>query len=69
MIAIRRCWWVVGGAMLLLCVAARADTQRGGLDIYEEELRVRLDEQIPDARDFGFDYGAWLTFGNQTQRP
>ncbi len=62
MTSIFRSCRVVGGTVLLLYAAAWADPQRAGQDLYEEQLRFALDRQIPNARAFGFDYGAWLTF-------
>jgi alginate export protein len=34
-----------------------------GLDVYEEQLRVRLDEQTPEDSEVGFDAGGWLNLG------
>jgi hypothetical protein len=36
--------------------------ERNGRDIYQEQLRVSLDQQRPDAREVGFDYGGWFNF-------
>ena len=51
--------------MLFLCAVlvplAPAAAQDGGR-IYREQLRVRLDQQAPLAREFGFDAGGWFTF-------
>ncbi len=34
---------------------------RTGRDIYDEQLRVRLDQQVPEAREMGFDAGGWFS--------
>jgi hypothetical protein len=34
----------------------------GGVRIYEEELRVKLDQQRPAEREMGFDAGGWFNF-------
>ncbi len=52
----------------LLCAIGGVSTTaaqgrpRSGLEIYEEQLRVRLDEQIPGRSDFGYRAGGWLSF-------
>lgn len=38
------------------------DGGRGGARIYQEQLRVQLDEQAPQAREQGPDAGGWFTF-------
>ncbi|MCK4600839.1 MAG: alginate export family protein, partial [Phycisphaerae bacterium] len=35
---------------------------RSGRDVYKEHLRVQLDEQVPSAREVGFDAGGWFSF-------
>ena len=54
------------GARTLLCLcllpAVQAAAQQTGVGVYEEELRVKLDEQIPEARELGFDEGGWFNF-------
>jgi alginate export protein len=53
----------VGLAVLLCLTAAPAVAQkRAGADVYQEQLRVRLDEQIPSAAEVGFEAGGWLNF-------
>ena len=54
--------WTV---LLVVAVAGSAASaqQQSGLQIYEEQLRVRLDEQLPEAREVGVDFGGWFTFG------
>jgi muconolactone delta-isomerase len=47
---------------LVAAQQARGQDKRTGLDVYEEELRVRLDEQVPMAREFGLDAGGWFNF-------
>lgn len=41
---------------------AKAQTQEGKR-IYDEQLRVRLDQQDPEKDRVGFDVGGWATFG------
>ncbi len=48
--------------VLLFPTALRAQQPSDGRRIYEEELRVRLDRQIPEAREMGFDAGGWFNF-------
>ncbi len=47
--------WVAAGD------AAAQDVQ-GGRRVYDEQLRVELDQQIPDAGDIGLDAGGWFSF-------
>lgn len=49
-------------ALLALAFAAPAMAQ-DGLRIYEEELRVQIDQQALDLRQREFDAGGWGTFG------
>jgi hypothetical protein len=42
--------------------AQNAGPQEGGVRIYEEELRAKLDQQSPQARELGFDAGGWFNF-------
>ncbi|MFP4054316.1 MAG: alginate export family protein [Phycisphaerae bacterium] len=55
----------IGTCLVLLCAAAWANAQQPAaersVNIYEEQLRVRLDEQIPDRSDTGFRAGGWLS--------
>ena len=48
-------------AALVLTTPAMAQTQ-SGLKVYQEQLRVRLDEQRPATREVGFDAGGWFNF-------
>ena len=59
----------VRGAMVglvLVCVLIATPARGQGRDIggpgriYNEELRLQLDSQMPDAREKGFDAGGWL---------
>ncbi len=45
-------------AGMLVAPAAAQDGRR----IYDEQLRVRLDQQLPEAREIGVDAGGWFTF-------
>jgi hypothetical protein len=48
-------------AVLTLCAAqARASD---GLRVYDEQLRVRMEQQAPQAQRVGFDYGGWFDVG------
>ncbi|MBS3733839.1 MAG: alginate export family protein [Phycisphaerae bacterium] len=53
---------VLTAGIALSAGLARAQDGRTGRDIYAEQLRVRLDEQIPEAREAGFDAGGWFNF-------
>ena len=48
---------VVAG--VFACPAAGQD--RGGQRLFDEQLRMKLDEQLPDAREVGVDGGCWFT--------
>jgi len=51
--------------MLLVCVVAGAAAQglaQDGRRIYDEQLRVRLDQQIPAAKEVDLDVGGWFSF-------
>jgi hypothetical protein len=47
-------------ALALSCGAATA--QESGVRVYEEELRVQLDEQSIEPRDSGLDGGGWFNY-------
>lgn len=50
-------------AVMVAAVAASAAAQDDtGVRVYEEQLRVRLDEQVSGSREAGFDAGGWLNF-------
>lgn len=50
-------------AGVLLLVPARSAAQdEGGRRIYEEDLRVELDQMSPPAKETGFDAGGWFNF-------
>ena len=44
-----------------LLAAPSAGQDRSGQRVYNEQLRVKLDEQLPEAREVGVDGGAWFT--------
>jgi len=48
-------------AVLVLSQPAGAQ-QRNGRRIYEEQLRVRMDDHIPQAREMGLEAGGWFSF-------
>lgn len=57
-----------GRLLLAACLAAGlaaapVSAQQDGLRIYQEQLRARLDEQAPQAREIGVDAGGWFDFG------
>ncbi|MFP3937996.1 MAG: alginate export family protein [Phycisphaerae bacterium] len=47
-------------ALLIFPLAAQG--QESGRRFYEEELRVRLDEQAPEFDEIGYDAGGWFSF-------
>ena len=49
--------------VLVAAAALRAApaTAQDGLDLFQEELRVKLDEQRPEDRDVAFDAGGWIS--------
>ena len=53
------------GLLVVAVVAVQAGVAFGqvrtGRDIYDEQLRVRLDQQLPEAREMGFDAGGWFS--------
>jgi len=55
------------GVLLVMAAAlwsAPAGAQvQDGRRIYDEQLRVQLDRQTPEAREIGFDAGGWFSFG------
>lgn len=59
---------LVAAAVALLCAvgwgspAFAQPRSRSGLEIYEEQLRVRLDRQAPQRKDVGVRAGGWLSF-------
>jgi len=62
-------WYVLRGgfrvrlawAVTVLAVCAAASAQEGGgIRIYQEQLRVQLDQQQVSAREAGLDAGGWL---------
>lgn len=58
--ALRR---ALAAAALLAGIAPPAGAQTAdGRRIYEEQLRVRLDEQLAEAREIGVDAGGWFSF-------
>jgi len=50
------------GFLAVCALGSSALAQSGGRAIFEEQLRVDLDRQMPRAREMGFDAGAWFTF-------
>jgi len=58
-----RAWMAAAAAAALAACAATASAQgggEGGLRIYEEQLRVQLDQQQAAAKEAGVDGGGWL---------
>lgn len=55
-------WWF-GLLTLAVCVMpAAAQVQSGGLQVYQEQLRVEMDQQSPEARQMAVDAGGWFNF-------
>jgi len=57
-----RRWGILAILVVLAPVQARGQDQ-GGRRIYQEQLRVKLDEQAGEYRQVQADAGGWLTFG------
>ena len=61
----RRCRRLRSGVLACLAVIALSSgsawAQTDGRRIYDEQLRVRLDQQVPGATEIGIDAGGWLT--------
>lgn len=60
----RASWCCRLGALAILAAAGPAEraSAEEPRRIYEEQLRARLDQQLPMVRELGVDAGAWLTF-------
>ena len=41
-----------------------AQVQGGGLGVYQEQLRVEMDQQSPEARQMAVDAGGWFNFAS-----
>lgn len=54
--------WLLVAAALALPLASASGQVTDGTRIYDEELRVNLDEQMPLAQEMGFDAGGWFNF-------
>jgi len=53
----------LAAAALLGGLARPAGAQAtSGRDVYQEQIRVRLDQQLPAAREMGLDAGGWFSF-------
>jgi hypothetical protein len=52
----------VAAALALAVSCGAAWAQESGVRVYEEELRVKLDEQSVEPRNTGIDGGGWLDF-------
>lgn len=50
------------GVLVAMSDSQATGEDKTGLRIYEEQLRVRLDEQLPGARELGFDAGGWFSY-------
>ncbi len=63
LMSLERGWVVLLAVAAALLVPATVKAQElGGTGVYEEELRVALDQQMPLAREMGFDAGGWFNF-------
>lgn len=60
----RNRWLLWVGVLIPLGIAPgfAAAQDLDGVRIYQEELRVRLDQQIPSLREVGYDAGGWFNF-------
>jgi len=52
----------MSGTLLVGLVVTEAPGQAGGLRVYDEQLRVALDEQVPEAKEIGLSGGGWFNF-------
>jgi len=60
---VQRTWrWYLLAAAAVTIPFAPAAGQQTGQDVYQEQLRLKLDEQLPEAREIGFDAGGWFSF-------
>ena len=57
---VRRCRLGVGLVVLLLATVAFGQDPTGRT-VYNEQIRIALDRQMPESRETGFDAGGWLT--------
>ncbi|MHC4986605.1 MAG: alginate export family protein [Planctomycetota bacterium] len=48
-------------AVLVLAAAASGQDIVRGRTVYNEQIRIALDRQMPDSRETGFDAGGWMT--------
>jgi len=55
-------YWGLAAIVVLLPPAPALAQDAEDTRIYDEELRVALDEQMPLAREMGFDAGGWFNF-------
>lgn len=56
------CLSLAGAVCVVLVAAGPAAGQDNGRAIYNEQLRVQLDRQTPEAQELGFDAGGWFDF-------
>jgi len=49
-------------AVVAAAAATAGGQEEAGRRVYDEQLRVRLDEQLPQAREIGLDAGGWFSF-------
>ncbi|MDY6913802.1 MAG: alginate export family protein [Planctomycetota bacterium] len=57
------CWRVLPlFAVAAISAAPALGQDLNGARVYSEQLRVKLDEQLPEAREMGFDAGGWFSF-------
>ena len=55
-------FWLLAAGVAVLLPAAWAAGQDNGRTVYDEQLRLRLDEQVAAAREIGLDAGGWFSF-------
>ncbi len=57
-----RCVAVLLAVGVIILAGPASGQVESGRRVYDEQLRVRLDEQVPQAREIGFDAGGWFSF-------
>jgi hypothetical protein len=55
-------WWFGLLAVAACAFPAAAQVPSGGLGVYQEQLRVQMDQQSPEARQMAVDAGGWFNF-------
>ncbi len=53
---------VLAASLILAGIVLSAGAQEDGRRVYDEQLRVQLDQQMAEAREIGLDAGGWFNF-------